>query len=90
MHFQMSIEELIEQVSLGKMDDEIVEWCFSTRFRPNPTQRRVWNGFAQKFGWRDMASDFIEKVKREDGIGDRVDLVTAFDLIDAREGRSPR
>ena len=67
----------------------ILEWGFATRFRPNPTQRRIWNGFARKFGWRDLASPFLETVKREEGFADRDDLVTAFDIIDAREGRSP-
>jgi Domain of unknown function (DUF5069) len=84
----VSHEELIRQVSLDKTDDEILEWCFSTRFRPNPTQKRIWNGFAKKFGWRDWASGFLEKVKLEEGLVHRLDLVTAFDLMDAREGRS--
>ena len=84
----VSHREVIEQVALGKTDDEILEWCFSTRFRPNPIQKRIWNGFALKLGWRDKAAGFLEKVKLEEGLGDRDDLVTAFDLIDAREGRS--
>jgi hypothetical protein len=39
-------------------------------------------------GWRDKASGFLERVKLEEGLSHRDDLVTAFDLIDAREGRS--
>ncbi len=84
----VSHEELIQQVNLGKTDDEVLEWCYSTRFRPNPTQKRIWNGFALKLGCRDKVSGFLERVKLEDGLGHRDDLVTAFDLIDAREGRS--
>ena len=84
----VSHRELIEQVVLGRTDDEILEWCLSTRFRPNPIQKRIWNGFALKLGWRDKASGFLERVKLEDGLSHRDDLVTAFDLIDAREGRS--
>ena len=84
----VSHSELIEQVVLGRTDDEILEWCLSTRFRPNPIQKRIWNGFALKLGWRDKASGFLERVKLEDGLSHRDDLVTAFDLIDAREGRS--
>lgn len=71
----------------GCSDDEIVQWCFETGLRPNAAQRRVWNGFAEKFGWRDAASAFIAKVMQEDGLDGRDDLVTAFDSIDAREGR---
>jgi hypothetical protein len=85
----VSREELIQQVALGKTDDEILEWCFSMRSRLNRTQGRVWNGFAEKFGWRDKFSGFLEKIKLEEGLGHREDIVTAFDLIDAREGRFP-
>jgi hypothetical protein len=82
-------DELVQLAAGGKSDAEILEWCFATRFRPNPTQRRIWNGFARKFGWRDLASPFLETVKLEEGLADRDDLVTTFDLIDAREGRAP-
>jgi hypothetical protein len=51
-------------------------------------QRRIWNGFARKFGWRDMASSYLQQVKLEESLIGRDDLVTAFDLIDALEGRS--
>ncbi len=81
-------DELVQQAALGKSDAEILEWCFVTRFRPNPTQGRIWNGFARKFGWRDMASEFLEKVKLEDGLTEREDLATVFDIINTREGRS--
>ena len=50
-------------------------------------QRRIWNGFAEKFGWRDVAAPFMERVKIEEGLVHRDDLVTAFDLMDALEGR---
>jgi Domain of unknown function (DUF5069) len=73
---------------LGRSDAEILEWCFETRFQPNPTQRKIWNCFARKFGWRDLASESLERVKVEEGLAGRDDLVTAFDLIDAREGRA--
>ena len=84
----VSHDELIQQVALGKSDAELLEWCFLTRFRPTPMQRRIWNGFARKFGWRDMASSYLQQVKLEEGLIGRDDLVTAFDLIDALEGRS--
>ncbi|MFZ0708814.1 MAG: DUF5069 domain-containing protein, partial [Terrimicrobiaceae bacterium] len=74
----VSHEELIQQVTLGKTDDEILEWCFSTRFRPNRTQRRVWNGFAEKLGWRGKVSGFLEKIKLEEGLGHREDIVTGL------------
>ena len=80
-------DELVQLAADGKSDAEIL---FATRFRPNPTQRRIWNGFARKFGWRDLASPLLETMKLEEGLADRNDLVTAFEIIDAREGRSPK
>ena len=51
-------------------------------------QRRIWNGFSEKFGWRDMATSAIETFKEEDQLEKREDILTAFDLIDEQEGRS--
>ena len=78
---------LVERVRQGGTDDEILEWCFTQGLRPNPIQKRIWNGFASKFGWRDKAAAFVAAVKKEDGLENREDLVTSFDAIDFREGR---
>jgi hypothetical protein len=78
---------LVERTRQGGTDDEILEWCFAQGFRPNPVQKRIWNGFASKFGWRDRAAAFVTAVKKQDGLENRDDLVTAFDQIDFREGR---
>ncbi|MFQ5950030.1 MAG: DUF5069 domain-containing protein [Nitrospiria bacterium] len=79
--------EVVEQVRQGLSDEEVLEWCFQNGLRPNAVQKRVWNGFAYKFGWRDRAARFIAKVKEEDGMSDRDDILTSFDSIDEREGR---
>lgn len=86
----VEFEALVDRVREGGADEEILEWCFANGQRPNRVQVRVWNGFAEKFGWRDRASAFIAKVKAEDGVADRDDIATAFDSIDFREGRSER
>ncbi len=39
------------------------------------------------FGWNDLAAKFVARVKTEDGLEHRTDIVTSFDLIDLREGR---
>ena len=52
-------------------------------------QISIWNGFAEKFGWRDRAAAFVAKVEKEDGVENRDDLMTTFDSIDYREGRAP-
>ena len=45
------------------------------------------NEFARKFGYDDAAAKFLARVKAEDGLEHRTDVVTTFDLIDLREGR---
>ena len=79
-----------ERVRQGGTDDEIAEWCFQHGLRPNKIQTRVWNEFARKFGWNDAAARFTARVKSEEGLGNRTDIVTAFDLIDFREGREQK
>ena len=81
--------DLVDRAKLPGTDEEILEWCFSRGLRPNPVQIAVWNGFAEKFGWRDKAASFVAKVKKEDGVEHRDDLLTTFDSIDHREGRAP-
>jgi hypothetical protein len=76
-----------ERVRQGGTDDEIAEWCFQRGLRPNKVQTRIWNGWACKFGWNDTAAKFLTRIKAEDGLEHRTDIVTLFDLIDMREGR---
>ena len=64
----------------------MVEWCFTTGLRPNPVQRRIWNAFSEKIGWRDFAASIVDELKKEDGLENRPELQTAFDVIDEREG----
>jgi hypothetical protein len=76
-----------ERVRQGGTDDEIVEWCFQRGLRPSKMQARIWNEFARKFGYDDVASKFPARIKAEEGQEPRTDIVTTFDLIDLREGR---
>ncbi len=84
----VDFDNLCKRVAQGGTDEELAEWCFSQGLRPNRTQVRIWNEFARKYGWKDRASAFIAATKLEDGVEDRVDLLTAFDAIDFREGRA--
>ena len=79
-----------ERVRQGGTDDEIAEWCFQRGLRPSKMQARIWNEFARKFGYDDVASKFLARVKAEEGLVHRTDIVTTFDLIDLREGRGER
>ena len=84
----LRFEALCERVRQGGDDEEIAEWCFQTGCRPNATQIRIWNEFARKAGWNDKVSAFIANTKAEDGLTGRTDILTAFDLMDLREGRT--
>jgi hypothetical protein len=76
-----------ERVRQGGSGDEIAQWCFQHGLRPSKMQARIWNEFARKFGYDDAAAKFLARVKAEDGLEHRTDVVTTFDLIDLREGR---
>ena len=80
--------DLVERLKQPGADEEVLEWCFSRGLRPNTAQIAIWNGFAEKFGWRDAAAGFVARVKKEDGLEALDDLVTAFEIIDYREGRA--
>lgn len=85
----IKFEDLQARTLQGGTDEEILEWAFQTGRRPDAEQIEVWNTFMKKRGWRDPASEGLEKSKQESGLGDRTDLVTFFDLMDVEEGRKP-
>ena len=85
----VDFDALATRVLHGGTDEEILEWCFQNGRKPDPEQVEIWNGFMSKRGWRDAASGGLVQQRREAGLGDREDLVTFFDLMDAEEGRLP-
>ena len=84
---RVQFADVRQKIFEGLSDDEMLEWCFATGLRPNSMQCCIWNGFWEKFGWRDLATSVIDDLKKEEGLGDRPELQTAFDVIDEREGR---
>ena len=83
----VSFEELTRRTLEGGTDEEVLEWCFQNGRRPDAEQMEIWNGFMNKRGWRDAASNGLQKQKEEAGLGDRDDIVVFFDLMDVEEGR---
>jgi uncharacterized protein DUF5069 len=82
--------DLIERMRDGGSDEEILDWCYARGTRLNYAQMHIWNEFARKFGWNDRTAQFLAKVKAEDGTAvETADLLTAFELMDYREGRAP-
>lgn len=86
---EVEFVDLVKRVAEGGSDEEILEWCFVHGHRPNAIQKRIWNAFAEKFGWRDRAAGFLQSIKREDGVEHLNEIETTFDSIDHREGRVP-
>ena len=44
----------------------------------------------RKRGWNDEVSRTLKRRKQEAGMSDRSDIETAFQFIDADEGRAPK
>ena len=83
----VSFEDLTKRTLEGGTDEDVLEWCFQTGRRPDAEQIEIWNGFMNKRGWRDAASNGLQKQKEEAGLGHRDDIVVFFDLMDVEEGR---
>ena len=84
---QINYDQLVERVRQGGSDEEILQWCFSVGRKPSEDDICVWNEFMRKRGWNDEVSGILERRKREAGMSDRSDIQTAFQFIDADEGR---
>ena len=86
---RVNYDELTERVKKGGTDEEILKWCFSVGRRPSDDDLCVWNEFMRKRGWYDEVSETLKRRKAEAGMTDRADIQTAFQFIDADEGRLP-
>lgn len=85
----VSFEALTERVLQGGTDEEVLHWCFQNGRRPDDEHIRLFNGFMQKRGWRDEATEGLIQQRAEAGLAHREDIVTFFDLMDVEEGRMP-
>ncbi len=81
----LDYQALVKRVAHGGSDLEILDWCFQKGQKPTDEEIEVWNGFLSKRGWRDDASESLEKSKRENGFGNRSDIQTYFDFHKADE-----
>ena len=87
---RIKYDQLVERVKQGGSDEEILQWCFSVGRKPSEDEVYVWNEFMRKRGWNDEVSQTLERRKREAGMADRSEIETAFQFIDADEGRLPK
>ena len=86
---RIDYDQLVARVKQGGTDEEILQWCFKFGRRPSEDDIYVWNEFMRKRGWNDEASETVKRRKQEAGMSDRSDIETAFQFIDADEGRLP-
>jgi hypothetical protein len=86
---RIGYDQLVERVKKGGIDEEILQWCFDNGRRPTQDEIYVWNEFMRKRGWNDEVSETLTRRKKEAGMSDKLDIQTAFQFIDADEGRVP-
>ena len=86
---RLNYDQLVERVKDGGTDEQILQWCFTVGRRPSEDDIYVWNEFMRKRGWNDEVSEILKRRKAEAGMTDRADIQTAFQFIDADEGRLP-
>ncbi len=81
---------LIERVTQGGTDEELLDWCFQRGRHPTDEQIEIWNEFMRKRGWKDDGTPVLLRRLKEIHCEHRTDIQTSFDFIDLDEGRDPR
>ncbi len=84
---RVSYTDVVTLVKQGMSDEQVLQRCFATGRRPTDEEIHIWNTFMRKRGWNDEVSETLTRRKKEAGMGDRADIQTMFDFIDADEGR---
>jgi len=87
--WEIDYDQLAAKTLEGGTNEELLEWCFQGRKRPNQEQILVWNSFIIKRGWRDDGAPGLIVEKELNGFANRDDIQTYVDLHDADEGRTP-
>lgn len=83
----ISYPDVVERVRSGESPEAIFQWCLEIGHRPSQQEIKVWNAYISRVGWRDELSEKLVQRKLESALGDRDDIQTMFDYIDADEGR---
>ncbi|HLP66793.1 MAG TPA: DUF5069 domain-containing protein [Rhizobium sp.] len=88
---RVDYDALVNRVLAGGTDEEILEWCFATGYRPTANEVLVWNEYMTKRGWRDTDAppSVLRDYKEKYGLGHRDDIMTFFDFYEVDEGRRP-
>ena len=83
----ISYSSLVSKVTDGASDTEALEWAYEQGGRPEECRLKWWQSYIRNHGCRDEKSELLASRKVECGLGERVDILSYFDLIDVEEGR---
>lgn len=78
--------DLVARVLQGGTDEEILAWGEAKGVPHTDEECEIWNSFMMKRGWRDAASETLQKRIKESGLAGKP-IETFFDLIEYDEGR---
>jgi len=86
---KVNYADLVDRVKQGGTDREILQWCYNVGSTPEPEQKKIWNDYMRKTGWRDEVAERLQSRLEDANLSHRTDIVTMFDFIDLDEGRDP-
>jgi Domain of unknown function (DUF5069) len=84
----LNYEDVVRRVKEGGTDEEIWQWARKQGRALTEEDMENWNEFMRKCGWKDGITPALEWRKEQSGLGDRADIETMFQFIDADEGRA--
>ena len=85
---RIDFDALRAAVREGGLDDAgALDWCRKAATWPDETALFTFNEFMRTRGWNDDLSPRLRKMSDAMGLDDEGSLQTAFDLLDADEGR---
>ena len=83
----VNYELLVNYVNQGLTDQAILQSCFGMGHRRSEGEIHMWNEFMRKRGWNDELSGTLENEKKKHAMLSRSEIQTAFQFIEADEGR---
>lgn len=86
-YLNLDYSKFAEFVLSGASDEECWQYCVKNGRKLSDVDVLIWNDFAAKRGWRDGASELLEKFKAKSGLAGRGDLQTFFEYWEVDEGR---
>ena len=87
MFLGINYDLVVNYVNQGLTDQAVLQSCFGMGHRPSEGEIHMWNEFMRKRGWNDELSRMLENQKKKHAMLSRSEIQTAFQFIEADEGR---